>query len=303
LASEPLVSVIVPVRDEGDSLSMLLDALAHQTLPRERFEVLIGDDGSADDSIQRVADPDLRIRVLPGPPRNAATARNRAALEAHAPVLAFTDADCIPAPTWLEAGLRALEQTDLVGGVIRSSVPERPSIWALLYMERLDQERFVGEGYAITPNLFIRREVFTRVGGFDESLRRGEDVDFVERCTASGARLEFAEDTAVEHAARQSGKVALRKIWANERWNATRRRRSGRGPTTGQALSSLPLLGQISRRRRFGLSLCLDRRRLAAYGINPRLRDDVLAIVLLYAVLPFVRCFAGLYGWVAGGRS
>jgi glycosyltransferase involved in cell wall biosynthesis len=299
---ELFVSVVIPVRDQAEELSRLLDALAHQTIPRDRFEVLIGDDGSRDEPTRHVSAADGCARVFSGPPRNAAAARNRAASAARAPVLAFTDAHCKPEPTWLEAGLRALEEADLVGGDVRSSVPARPSVWALLYMEALDQKRYVQEGYAMTANLYVRRDVFVRVGGFDESLRRGEDVDFVQRCTATGARLVFTADAVVEHPARQSTRLALRKIWANARWDATRKRRAGRRPTTRQGVASLPLFGRVLARRSLGLSLRIDRARLARYGLEPRLRDDLLAIPLIYLVVPFVRCCAGLYGWMAARR-
>jgi GT2 family glycosyltransferase len=299
---EPLVSVVVPVRDQADELRTLLDALARQTIPPERYEIVIGDDGSRDNSIQRLASEDGRVRILSGPPQNQAAARNRAAAAAAAPVLAFTDADCKPDPTWLEAGLRALQRADVAGGAIRSSVPVRPSVWTLMYMERLSQERNVKQGYAITPNLFVRRHVFSQVGGFDESLRHGEDADFVERCTATGARLVYAPDASVEHPARESGKLFMSRVWSYERWNATRRRRGGQPPTVRQVFGSLPLFGQIWRRRSLGLPATLDRRRLAAYGIKPRLRDDLKALVLLYLLLPFVRFAAGGYGWIVGGR-
>src|SRR5919201_4454525 len=170
-ASAPLVSVIVPVRnDRGAHLRTLLAALAEQTLPRTRLEIVIGDDGSTDGSTKDLPTADGWVRVLSGPPRSSYAARNRAARAARAPVLAFCDSDCRPEPDWLEAGLAALEDADLAAGRIRFIVPERRTIWTLIDMDTTkDHEREVEIGNAETANLFVRREVYERIGGFDDT--------------------------------------------------------------------------------------------------------------------------------------
>src|SRR5919199_563367 len=117
-----VASVIVPVRnDRGAHLRRLIDALARQTIGRERFEIVIGDDGSRDGSTKALPTADGWVRVLPGPALNSYAARNRAARAARSPVLAFCDSDCLPEPGWLEAGLAALEHADAAAGRRRSS--------------------------------------------------------------------------------------------------------------------------------------------------------------------------------------
>lgn len=66
---------------------------------------------------------DLRVSVVVPVRDQLAAARNRAARAARASNLAFTDADCLPEPDWLENGLIELESADLVAGEIRSIVP------------------------------------------------------------------------------------------------------------------------------------------------------------------------------------
>ena len=125
-------------------------------------------DGSADDPVSAVGEHAI---VTSGPPLNSYAARNRAAALVRAPALAFCDADCRPDPTWLESGLASLERADIVAGLIRFVVPEHRTIWSLLDMDmHLDQARSVRVSRAATANLFVRRDVFDRLGGFDDSV-------------------------------------------------------------------------------------------------------------------------------------
>ena len=120
--------------------------------------------------------------------RRRATARSRPRA---APVLAFCDADCRPEPDWLERGpARRSRPTDLVAGRIRFDVPGARTVWTLsTWTASKDHEHQVRVGLAETANLFLRRELFDRVGGLDGSIAEYGDYEFVERCVAAGARL------------------------------------------------------------------------------------------------------------------
>ena len=92
----PTISVVVPVLNGARSLPALLDALTRQTLGRDRFELIVVDNGSRD----RTAAIALAAgaRVIGEPRRGRARARNTGVAAATAPAIAFTDADCVPAP-------------------------------------------------------------------------------------------------------------------------------------------------------------------------------------------------------------
>jgi GT2 family glycosyltransferase len=305
--SEPVTglvaSVVVPVRDRAGQMRELLAALDGQTVPRERFEVVVGDDGSTDGSTDGLATDDGLVRVLSGPPRSSYAARNRAARAARAPVLAFCDSDCLPEPNWLEAGLAALETADAAAGLIRFLPPERPTVWAFLDVEATkDHERQVKVGNAETANLLVRRELFDRVGGFDDSVPEHGDFDFAERSVASGGRLVFAPDAVVWHPTRHRAKPFLRMVWVMNRWYATRAARAGVRPAAVKLRCWVPVVSVVRSRRRFGAPIGLDRRRLAANGLAPRLRDELYALPIQYLLLPYLRCLAQLRGWLDGRR-
>ena len=298
----PLLSVIVPVRDGGEAVGLLVAALERQTLPRDNFEVLVADDGSSDGATSGLATADGWLRVLSGPPINPYAARNRAAREARGEILAFCDADCEPVPEWLEAGVRELGGSDLVAGIVRF-VPGRRTVWALLDMETfLDQEKTVRAGRAVTANLFVRRALFERLGGFDASLPNGGDQEFVARGVSEGARLVFAREPAVYHPARDTARAFLGKVWTVNRRHGTRMARTGRRPDGVTLRGWVPLVQTLRGRRRLGRGLRLDRERLADSNVAPSPLEEARALPLVYLLVPYLGKAAQAVGWWEGRR-
>ena len=294
-------SVIVPVRNGARDLPGLLESLGAQSLPRREFEIVIGDDGSTDGATEGLSTDDGLVRVTYGPPANSYAARNRAVRLSRAPVLAFCDADCRPEPEWLDRGLAALENSDLVAGRIRIEVPERRTAWTLIDMDSAKDHAFaVRQGVAETANLFMRRDMFERFGGFDDSLPEHGDFDLVERCVAAGARLKFAPDVVVWHPARTSATSVIRAFWKYNRWYATRATRDGRTPSAVNVRAWVPLVQTIRARRRFGRSLVPDVGWLRENGVQPTLRELATTLPILYLVAPYIRAAAQLRGWWHG---
>jgi glycosyltransferase involved in cell wall biosynthesis len=283
---------------------MLIEALEKQTVSREQFEIVLADDGSVSDTIANLASADEHVRVLAGPRANAYAARNRAVAAAKGSVIASCDADCVPEPEWLERGAAALERADVVAGAIRFIAPNHPTIWALLDMSTfLDQERAVRSGYGLGGNLFFRRELFERVGGFDDSVPNQGDYDFVSRCVAAGAKLTFAAEAVVWHPTRNRAGSYLRKLWAVNRRYAERESRAGRKPEGLKLRNWVPIVQTIRGRRRVGRPLALDRERLGESGVSPTLWDELRALPLIYLLTPYVSGIAQLQGWWSGRRS
>jgi glycosyltransferase involved in cell wall biosynthesis len=198
-SDEPAASVIVPARDVGATLSATLDALKAQRLDAP-YEVVVVDDGSTDATARIAREFGPPVSVVhqegqgPGPARNAgvAAARGRA--------LAFTDADCLPRSDWLREGLAALAGADLVQGAVRPDPSVDP--------QPFDRTIWVTElaGLFETANLFVTRDLFSRLGGFEHPVRAslgkplGEDLWFGWRATRAGARIRFSDRAVVEHA-------------------------------------------------------------------------------------------------------
>jgi GT2 family glycosyltransferase len=303
-SADQTVSVIVPARNARQDLERLVEALRSQTLARERFEVLIGDDGSTDGTAETFATREPWLRVEVGVPSNSYAARNRAARASRGDVLAFVDSDCVPEPTWLEDGLGALVGADLVAGRVHFRVPLRRTIWTLLDMDTSKNQRIlVRNNTAETANLFVRRDVFDRVGGFDETINEHGDFDFAERCVGAGARLVYSPDPLVWHPARTSARSFFRAHWIYCSGYAERCVRNGARPDGLKLRNWVPLVQPLLARRRYGKSFVPDRAWLAENGVRPTAAENLLSLPVMYLVLPYVRGVAQLHGWWRGRKT
>ena len=128
--ASPFVSVLIPVLDDVPGLAKCLSALAEQTYPRSRYEVIVVDNGSWED-VSHVVERFAGVKLLVEARKGTSVARNTGIVAAKGDVLAFTDADCVPAARWLECGVKevlAIENCGLVGGRVtvtskRSGLP------------------------------------------------------------------------------------------------------------------------------------------------------------------------------------
>lgn len=283
-------SVIVPVRDNARGVRDLLRCLEMQTVPRGSFEVIVADDGSQVDPVRNLDTDEGLIKLIRTAPSTSYAARNCAAAIARGDVLAFCDSDCRPDPEWLENGLAATAGADIVAGEVVFIVPERMTIWSLLTIDNyLDQRRGVNSGVAATANLFVSKEIFDRVGRFDESLPSGGDWEFVRRARSMGARLAYEQGAIVRHPTLDTAGAFLRKVWRVNRWAETRRMRDGLAWYEGRGglgAALVPFYGMALHRRSSERSLTsLELDRLSAIGVSAPRGKEVLAIATLYVLV------------------
>jgi GT2 family glycosyltransferase len=212
-SAAPELSVIVPVRNGADSLPPLLRSLEAQTLGRERFEVVVVDNDSSDGTADAAAAHGAK--VVHEPIANRSRARNRGAAAAGSSLYAFTDADCVAHPEWLERLLRCADRAPLVAGEVELRVSERPnaieryeSLW------RFGQRAWVEQGWAATANLLVRADAFQAIEGFDPTWRHiGEDVDFCFRARAAGFELGYCSEAIVDHRGETELRPFLRRFF------------------------------------------------------------------------------------------
>ena len=206
-ALTPDISVVVPTYRRPDRVIRLVSALERQTLAKHRFEVVIVDNASPDDTLARlapVADASpLDIRVFVQHRRGPAATRNAGWRAARADLVAFIDDDCVPDPNWLTAGVAALDQDDRVGvlqGCTRKP-PDAPLGDWTLWRQILGPTPYF-EGC----NIFYRRAALEQTGGFDEGIGNyGEDASLGWSVIEAGWVRGFAKDAVVYHDVEERG--------------------------------------------------------------------------------------------------
>ncbi len=202
--AEPLVSVLLPVRDAKDYLEQCIASLNRQTLTN--FEVVVVDDGSEDGSrelLEKWASDDERVNLIRQEPKGLVEALNNGLEHCRAPFVARMDADDISHPRRLELQVAELEEMPWVGVVsswVRHfrwhGVGEGFRIYeswlnSLCTPETIGRERFV-ESPVAHPSVMVRRELMTKVGGYEDN-GWPEDFDLWLRMLEAGVSFSKIE--------------------------------------------------------------------------------------------------------------
>jgi GT2 family glycosyltransferase len=197
-ASGPEIAVVIPTRRRETRLAFALEALAAQRLDPSRFEVVVVRDGDAVEPFAQ-APPGLAVRFLSRPGVAGPTAKRNVGWRASAaPLIAFTDDDCRPDPSWLESLVAA---ADGPGRFIQGRTDPDPDERHLLHGFARSQRIDGLSGWFETCNMAYPRELLERLGGFDESLPfGGEDTDLAYRAMEAGARPAYVAQALVWHA-------------------------------------------------------------------------------------------------------
>lgn len=194
------ISVVIPTYQRVPLLTKCLDALSRQTLSRNAFEVIVVDDGNQLDVAEAVAGfvrrTGINTRYLGQRERRGpAAARNRGWQSARAPIVAFTDDDCLPQPNWLSAALALFEQgATVVTGQLRMPLPDQPT--------HHDQvTAFLETAEFITANCFCLKTALQRVGGFEEAfdIAWREDSDLQFKLIEAGYMIRQCPEAVIIH--------------------------------------------------------------------------------------------------------
>ena len=201
----PFLSVIIPTYHSWDSLDLCLDALRKQTLDRENFEIIVINNDPSD-TIPSNFELPSNARIIEESKPSSYAARNAGIKESAGEILAFTDSDCIPDKKWLENGMLFLEENkniSIVAGHIELTFEDKDE----LTMTELYEKEFAFKqenGGTVTANLFTYRNVFDRIGLFNDEMKSGGDTEWSIRAKEEDFKSKYAENVVVYHPARNS---------------------------------------------------------------------------------------------------
>ena len=248
----PLASVLIAARNEAPYIEGCLDALAAQTYPADRLELLVIDGASTDGTPARVADWSAAcgrpVHLIHNPARRTPAAFNLGVRAAAGEVIIILGAHARPHPTFVERSVAALRRTgaDAVGGAVRT-VAENGGIQARAIGLAQRSPFGVGDAryrYATvecevdTVNYgAYRRDVFDRIGLFDEALQWVEDDEFNYRLRAAGGRLVLDPAIRIDYLARPS----LGALWQQRyRWGRQKLQVARRHPAQMRPRHAVP---------------------------------------------------------------
>ncbi len=201
----PFVSVVVPVYNGENYIAKNIESLLAQEYPKEKYEILIIDNGSTD-ATNTIAAAYPVTRIEESKARNSYVARNRGIAVAKGSILAFTDADCVAKPDWISRGIARVsqEQGGIVGGKIEFLFSEKKTSAELLdSLINLNNELFITLRHsAQTANVFIPKTLFTELGLFPDTAVSGGDALWTNNAWKGGKSLVYDASVVVFHPTR-----------------------------------------------------------------------------------------------------
>jgi len=212
--SRPFLSVVVPTFHRNQSLAQILEALrpGQPALAPELYEVIVSDAGTHTTAKALLEESYPWAILVSAKGCSPGANRNTGAKVATGEWLVFVDDDCRIEPGFLD-GYYAMAKTglfDVLEGKItcqeKANSPFRRQVQNL------------SGGILITGNLALRRELFLRLGPFDEDLKIAEDLELAHRLRTGGARIGFCAEATVDHPSQPTG---WRHFWTNtfhRRW-------------------------------------------------------------------------------------
>jgi glycosyltransferase involved in cell wall biosynthesis len=196
MSDRPFCSVVIPAFNEERDIEASLSSLVNQSYPRDRYEIILVDNGSTDKTSEIAATyADLILRKPDG---NVGAVRNFGITSASGEVIICTDADCVVTPDWIETGVALLENNPqhAFGGGLR---PRKNAKWIEEYWilnetgDKTQQRALAGS------SIFIWKRDLEQLDGFNETVTSGEDSDLYERALANGLQIIISPKLSVAH--------------------------------------------------------------------------------------------------------
>ncbi|MDX1699903.1 MAG: glycosyltransferase, partial [Melioribacteraceae bacterium] len=222
-----LFSVIVPTYNRADEIEELIQSLSKQTLSSEKFEVIIIDDGSTDNTLHIIEEfqenSSLRISVYKQDHKGPGAARNFGMKLARGKYFIFIDSDCIADKDWLLAYENAVSNKEVAGfggpdGVLNDFLPIQKAIdysmtsFITTGGIRGHSKKKISKYYPRSFNMGVRSDIVDKIGGMGK-LRHGQDIEFSNRILSTGEQVIKVAKAIVYHKRRISLKKFFKQVF------------------------------------------------------------------------------------------
>ena len=215
----PMVSIIIPVKNEAKRIVACLESILSINYPKERYEIILVDNGSTDETGQ--VGKSYGAKVFVHPELTISGLRNVGASAALGSLLGFIDADVIISKDWLTSAINCLNRSPDTGCVGCYPFPPEQngwvakSWWFLQIPKNFESDEEVN--WLPSMNMVVKKEAYELVKGFNPDLVTCEDVDFCYRLGPK-YKIVYCKDMEAIHYGEPK---SLRELFKKERWRGT----------------------------------------------------------------------------------
>lgn len=213
----PFCSIVIPALNEEEFIEKSLYSLNQQTYPRDRYEIIVVDNGSHDRTMELASK--FADKVLQKTNTNVGGVRNYGAQHAKGEIIICTDSDCIVNNNWIETGVTLLNKysKSVFGGGLK---PRDNASWVERYWLLNDDGHSIGQTDLMGSCIFARKEDFDIIGKFDDSVTSGEDSDLSARFKVGGFDVIMSGELSLVHLGSPTTVKAFtqRQVWHSENY-------------------------------------------------------------------------------------
>ncbi len=217
----PTVTIVICARNAAGHLRRCIPAALAQDYPRDRFKVLVVDNGSEDETAEVAGQLGAVVREFRRP--GVAGARQFGWKKSRSEFIAYLDADCEPPTDWLSKAVKHFESDSKLAAVGSRLIAPPPTTLAerhIIESGIMDTDFFftrhaLAWPFVVTAGMVVRRAALESIDGFDLTYGRaaGEDADLCRRMTLAGWTLEYDSSIEIIHHHRSTVRGMLKQVF------------------------------------------------------------------------------------------